>query len=398
MSSQVRLVFFGQVLDGFRVEDVKRSVGELFRLDEAKLEHLFCGARTVIKRSLHVDEAAHYVATLEKLGARVSVEPLEAAAPVPSSPPPLSLAPVAAVEEIVCPNCGERQSKRILCRACASDMPRAIAAKEEDQALERAQRLEAARARRGLTVSGAPAVDDDAPGILGFGFSGRMARVPYAAAGLLAWSAIVWLVLGMALWVNALTIVPLVVGMIAVVMWTLRLSVLRLHDLNRSGWWVLVGFVPYVGALASLAIMFWPGSREDNDYGGRPRPGHVLLVVTTLLALCVTIGTAWRAVSLAQKSGLRARPAQSEAAAPSSEAIAAHLRSAAAVQAFREHYWPEATHKAFAVSDSGAWGWQSGASTMHDAAAQALARCEQNRKPYTNECELVNVNGVWLSP
>jgi uncharacterized membrane protein YhaH (DUF805 family) len=361
MESQVRVVFFGQVLDGFHVDDVKRRFGEMFRLDEAKLEQLFSGARTVIKRSLHVDEAARYVSSLEKIGARVSIEPIEAAA-APAAPAPLSLTP--------------------------------IEAKLRAEAQEREARAEAAYVpRKPLLAEPVEADGDDAPGLFGFGFSGRMARIPYAAAGLLSWSAIVWLAMGMALWTNVVTILPLIAGLIALVVWTVRLTVLRLHDINLSAWWVLVAFIPYAGAIASVAIMIIPGTRGDNDHGGPPQPGSALLILMTLLALGVTVGTGVRLVSLANKSTsvLQRVAKQAGAPAPAEAEAAAHLRSAAAVQAFREHYWPAPGHKAFAASDGGAWGWHAGAESMQDAVAQ----CDQNRQPYTAECELVNINGFW---
>jgi uncharacterized membrane protein YhaH (DUF805 family) len=222
-----------------------------------------------------------------------------------------------------------------------------------------------------------------------------MARIPYAAAGLLAWSAIIWLAMGAALSLNVVSILPLLAGFIALAVWTVRLTVLRLHDLNLSGWWVPVLFVPYVGAAASLVLMFVPGSRGDNDHGGPPRPANALLIVMTLLALCFTIGTVVRLTSVFGKRMSQGQAAL-QTAEPADADVSAHLRSAAAAQGFREQYWPAATHKAFAASRSGAWGWHAGAATMQDAAAQAMAQCDQHRQPYTGPCELVNVDGLWL--
>ena len=50
--AQVRLVFAGEVLEGFQPDDVKRRFGEAFKLDETRLAALFSGSRTVLKRSL----------------------------------------------------------------------------------------------------------------------------------------------------------------------------------------------------------------------------------------------------------------------------------------------------------------------------------------------------------
>lgn len=50
----------------------------------------------------------------------------------------------------------------------------------------------------------------------------------------------------------------------------LGLSVRRLHDIGKSGWWVLLGFIPVVGAIV-LIIWFAQNSQmQDNQYGPVP--------------------------------------------------------------------------------------------------------------------------------
>ena len=49
----------------------------------------------------------------------------------------------------------------------------------------------------------------------------------------------------------------------------LAVSVRRLHDTGRSGWWLLLAFIPYIGSIA-LLIIFCIGSDEDNKYGSKP--------------------------------------------------------------------------------------------------------------------------------
>jgi uncharacterized membrane protein YhaH (DUF805 family) len=50
----------------------------------------------------------------------------------------------------------------------------------------------------------------------------------------------------------------------------LRAGVSRLHDLGRSGWMVLLLFVPLVDILAFLILLFVPGQRDRNDFGEPP--------------------------------------------------------------------------------------------------------------------------------
>ena len=48
---------------------------------------------------------------------------------------------------------------------------------------------------------------------------------------------------------------------------SLGLSVRRLHDINFSGWWVLIGFIPVIGAIALIIFACLPGTEGENKYG-----------------------------------------------------------------------------------------------------------------------------------
>ena len=50
---------------------------------------------------------------------------------------------------------------------------------------------------------------------------------------------------------------------------TYAVCVRRLHDTGRSGWWLLLYFIPCIGAIA-LLIMLCRKSDEDNKYGPKP--------------------------------------------------------------------------------------------------------------------------------
>ena len=60
-----------------------------------------------------------------------------------------------------------------------------------------------------------------------------------------------------------------------VVLWAAQmLNIKRLHDLNRSGWWLLLLLVPYAGAIAALIYLgFTPGTASENHYGADPLAG-----------------------------------------------------------------------------------------------------------------------------
>ena len=68
-----------------------------------------------------------------------------------------------------------------------------------------------------------------------------------------------------------LTFVPIlfVIIVLATLLPYLAVSVRRLHDINRSGWWLLIGFIPLVG-LVLLVFMLLPSERLTNEYGPNP--------------------------------------------------------------------------------------------------------------------------------
>ncbi|HET7795455.1 MAG TPA: DUF805 domain-containing protein [Rhizobacter sp.] len=415
--AQVRLVFAGEILPGHQADEVKRRFGEKFKLEGARLAAMFSGERTVLKRSLSYDDAISYMAQLQKYGVRVHMEPLDAPpAPAPVAtavravvPPQAAVAPAPlaiAEEQITCPNCGETQSMRVLCRSCATDMPRGIAARKEDEDRARAERLEAARARRGLPPSGsahAPQHDEDAPPLMGFGLSGRVSRLTYINSILVSWIALLWLGMMALTRPGVFTVLLFLVGLVVISLWSLRVTVLRLHDFNASGWWSSMFLVPYIGQAVSVALLFIPGSRDDNDHGGLPRPGSKLVAGVLVLVFVLSVAASWRPAVRAFTQMLQEDEetetfdgVSASGPAPSDRELSAHIESVTAIAGFRDEYWNQANHKAFAASDDGAWGHGAGQTSPRQAVTIALQRCEERRKPYTRSCHLLNVNGSWV--
>lgn len=51
---------------------------------------------------------------------------------------------------------------------------------------------------------------------------------------------------------------------------TYALYAKRWHDRNKSGWWSLIGFVPFIGGLWLLIELgFLGGDEGENDFGSR---------------------------------------------------------------------------------------------------------------------------------
>ncbi|MDG3088035.1 DUF805 domain-containing protein [Vibrio hannami] len=52
---------------------------------------------------------------------------------------------------------------------------------------------------------------------------------------------------------------------------SISVSVRRLHDTDRSGWWVLISLIPIVGFLILLFFMALDGQPGHNRYGSNPK-------------------------------------------------------------------------------------------------------------------------------
>lgn len=68
---------------------------------------------------------------------------------------------------------------------------------------------------------------------------------------------------------NALNVVSSIIGL-ALLLPGLGLSVRRLHDIGRSGWWVLINLVPIVGWIIFIVWMCQASQPTPNMYGPIP--------------------------------------------------------------------------------------------------------------------------------
>jgi uncharacterized membrane protein YhaH (DUF805 family) len=50
----------------------------------------------------------------------------------------------------------------------------------------------------------------------------------------------------------------------------LAVGVRRLHDIGKSGWWLLIGLIPVVGGLVLLYFAVQPSQPESNAWGAPP--------------------------------------------------------------------------------------------------------------------------------
>ncbi|MFN4221191.1 MULTISPECIES: DUF805 domain-containing protein [Novosphingobium] len=52
---------------------------------------------------------------------------------------------------------------------------------------------------------------------------------------------------------------------------SIAVQVRRFHDQDKSGWFILLGFIPYVGGLIVFIFMCIEGTRGPNRFGADPK-------------------------------------------------------------------------------------------------------------------------------
>ena len=54
---------------------------------------------------------------------------------------------------------------------------------------------------------------------------------------------------------------------------SLALGFRRLHDIDKSAWWLLIAFIPIIGGLVLLYFSVLPGTVGPNRFGPDPKQG-----------------------------------------------------------------------------------------------------------------------------
>jgi uncharacterized membrane protein YhaH (DUF805 family) len=136
-----------------------------------------------------------------------------------------------------------------------------------------------------------------------FSLSGRVGRLRYLAYAFPAYLPLVGAVIVGG--INKSAGPLLIAGGLATLWLGVRVAVLRLHDLNLSGVWVLLPLLPMLSVftgspvfmigsavfmlLGMLALIFWPGSMMSNDYGPPPGPNTVWTIIGAVLFILLSV-------------------------------------------------------------------------------------------------------------
>ncbi len=58
---------------------------------------------------------------------------------------------------------------------------------------------------------------------------------------------------------------------LAVLIPGISVTVRRLHDTDRSGWWLLIPLIPIIGGIVLFIFMVQDSASGDNQYGPNPK-------------------------------------------------------------------------------------------------------------------------------
>lgn len=309
MSDMVKIILTGKVRSGFERAEVVAALAKMLKIGDGEASALLEDRETILKRDVPTAVASRHIQILREVGAKARVEAMPAAQRIE---PALS-----AMEG------NPRPSPMTDSRPAAS--------RPSTQALELVPIAEPKPVSEIRPYSGPLGPGDPgngpygdsgrlpAPAMFGLSLNGRIGRLRYLVYGWLGMALIAFaggLLLTLAgfslrrfpasstpggLWLLGAAVLGL-----AVLWMSIRVSVLRLHDVNLSGKWFL-GFCLFgVGAgmtrspgmltftvilswLISIALLLWPGSAQENDYGEPPRANTLLIYLGAMLVILLAV-------------------------------------------------------------------------------------------------------------
>jgi len=115
-------------------------------------------------------------------------------------------------------------------------------------------------------------------------FSGRAGRSEYwwfaLANAIVAVALTILGKIGESIGLGGLLMVPYYLYLLAVLLPSIGVGVRRLHDTGRSGWWLLLAFVPFIGAIVLIIFFILDSTPGDNKYGPHPAGKPMVAGVT----------------------------------------------------------------------------------------------------------------------
>lgn len=104
-------------------------------------------------------------------------------------------------------------------------------------------------------------------------FSGRARRTEYWLFVL--FNMVIAMLLGVVDYVlGSAGLVGLIFGL-AILIPSIAVAVRRLHDTNRSGWWLLIAIIPVIGTIALLIFLVLDSTPGENRFGANSKTAAV---------------------------------------------------------------------------------------------------------------------------
>ncbi|MDJ0723427.1 MAG: hypothetical protein QNJ04_17445 [Desulfobacterales bacterium] len=114
------VVFRGEFLLGYDIDEAKDKLAAAFKLNERKLDALFAGEPITVTKDVNEIKGKQIVETASGCGVVFELEPSRDTAPPSAAPVSVSGAPKAAAHEVACPECGTRQGRAASCLHCGA--------------------------------------------------------------------------------------------------------------------------------------------------------------------------------------------------------------------------------------------------------------------------------------
>ncbi len=101
------------------------------------------------------------------------------------------------------------------------------------------------------------------------GFSGRASRTEFWMFTLVNF--VIGLVLYLLVFAAHAFVILLFVYYLAVLLPSLAVGFRRLHDTDRTAWWLLLDLIPLIGPIVLLVFFCTDSTPGDNHYGSNPK-------------------------------------------------------------------------------------------------------------------------------
>lgn len=105
-------------------------------------------------------------------------------------------------------------------------------------------------------------------------FSGRARRKEYWMFLLV--NIVIMVILGVIEKITGIESFLVGIYSLAILIPSIAVTFRRLHDTGRSAWWLLIGLVPFIGAIVLIVFYAQDSQPGTNQYGANPKESDVV--------------------------------------------------------------------------------------------------------------------------